>query len=104
MKRLIITLVSLAFLILTGLQVFPQTPPTSLGHPLLRGALAFWKAVPGLTGGDRFFDLLPNRLHCTLTNMSYGGTSGWSATDRRGASGQLNFDGTDDRCDAGQPA
>jgi hypothetical protein len=105
MLRLRLPLVALALIALTAGSVLAQSfAPVAVGHPLLRGALAWWKAMPGRTGGDRFFDLLPLRLHCTLANVGYGTTSGWSATDRRGAAGQVNFDGSDDRCDAGQPA
>ena len=65
-------------------------------HPLTRGLLGWWRAVPGLTGSLNLYDLLgvDNGI---LANMGsgLGSTSGWSPTAREGGYMQLNFDGTD---------
>jgi hypothetical protein len=76
---------------LCGAQLQPE-----LSHPLHRGLLAWWRPVPGLTGGDRWFDLLSGQYHGALTNMGASATSGWSPATQAGGYAQLNFDGTDD--------
>ena len=90
-----LTLCLLALLLLP-LWAQAQTFQPDLGNPLLRGLTAWWRGVPGATGGDRIFDLSLSQNHGTLTNMGYGTTSGWSPATHPGGYMQLNFDATDD--------
>jgi hypothetical protein len=71
--------------------LWQQTTVPNLQHPLLAGLLNWWRAVPGRTGGDRFFDLVGG-FHGTLVN--YGATLGWSPAERPGGAAQLNFNGS----------
>ena len=64
-------------------------------HPLNRGLVAKWLCLPGLDGGNRWFDVC-GLNHGTLTNMTTAGTSGWGPTTRPGGFGEMRFDGTDD--------
>jgi Concanavalin A-like lectin/glucanases superfamily len=70
-----------------------RTP--DLGHPLLANLISWWSAAPGFTGSTRLFDFV-SRNHGALVNMGFGTTSGWAASDRRGGSLHLAFDGVDD--------
>lgn len=67
------------------------TDPVNRHHPLNRGRVAWWLAVPGLDGGRQWFDLM-GQAHGTLSN---GPT--WRSSARPGSWGSLKFDGTDDR-------
>lgn len=60
------------------------------GHPLNRGRVAWWLAVPWYMSGPRFIDIC-GRNHGALTN---GPT--WQATTRRGGWGELALDGSND--------
>jgi len=97
MKKTIATLLFPCLLLLLAVGVLAQqNPQVVLSDPLLRGAVSWWQGMPGFTGGDRLFDLLPAANHLTLTNMSFGSASGWSPTTRPGLTAQVNCDGTDD--------
>jgi hypothetical protein len=72
--------------------------PVDRSHPLNRGRVAWWLALPGLDGGRQWFDLV-GQSHGTLTN---GPT--WGGTTRPGGWGGLQLDGVDDCVDAGKPA
>lgn len=63
-------------------------------HPLAHGLMTFWLTVPGLDGGNKWYDLHGLR-NGTLTNMSAGG-GGWKPSTRPGGYGHVLFDGTDD--------
>lgn len=114
MKRYILTALMVLLLVLAPLPALPQWPGSgwvppvpNMANPLLKGLQHWWKAVPGLMGGDKLYDLVPGTLgHLTLTNMAYSTSSGWSAGSRPTSLGQLNFDGTNDYArgtqDAGQ--
>lgn len=72
--------------------------PVDRLHPLNRGLVARWQALPGLTGGRRLIDLVnpgPHGRHGTLTNMDPA--TDWVGTSRPGGYGALDFDGSDDR-------
>jgi hypothetical protein len=69
--------------------------PLNRDHPLNRGRLAWWLALPGLDGGRMWYDLAGTN-HGTLTDMAATATSGWWGTTRPGGWGQLAFDGVDD--------
>lgn len=67
--------------------------PVNLLHPLNRGLVGWWIALPGTMGSSRFMDIVspgPNGNHGTLTNMNpatdwVGGPPGlWSALDFEG--------------------
>lgn len=58
-----------------------------------QGLLAWWRAVPGLTGGRTWYDLT-GTTPGTLTNMGTG--SGWATPTRPGSSAELRFDGSND--------
>jgi hypothetical protein len=96
MKRLVPLLL---LLLVLPLGSTAQLRP-NVGHPLLRDLVGWWRAVPGMTGGTTWYDLMPAARHGTLTNMT-GTTSGWSATDRPGGYAQVNFDGVDDYVSVG---
>jgi hypothetical protein len=65
--------------------------PMNRHHPLNRGRLAWYLAIPATSGGRQWFDIAgPN--HGTLTNMGTG-TNGWRPTTRPGGHGHLLFDG-----------
>lgn len=97
-----------AWLVLLCLPALPQgwTPITpNMNHYLMRGIQHWWRAVPGLTGGDKLYDLVPGTLdHGVLTSMGFSTTSGWSGTARPGGYAQLNFDGTNDYVQTPTPA
>jgi hypothetical protein len=65
--------------------------PVARGHPLNRGLVSWWLAVPWYMSGPRFIDLA-GRSHGTLTN----GTTWQGARGRPGGWGALTFDGTND--------
>ena len=97
MMRVRLTLLFIALIFLLAICVrAQQNPQVVLSDPLLRGAVSWWQGMPGFTGGDRLFDLLPAANHLTLTNMGFGSTSGWSPTTRPGLAAQVNCDGTND--------
>jgi hypothetical protein len=58
-------------------------PVLNRSHPLLRDIRGWWTSLPGLAPGNSWIDLV-NRQDGTLYGMTYGGTKGWQATDRRG--------------------
>jgi len=62
--------------------------------PTARGLLAWWRAMPGLSSGLLWYDLL-GRTPGTLTNMGAG--AGWAPTTRPGGQGEVRFDGSNDR-------
>lgn len=62
---------------------------------LLDGLMGWWRGVPGLTGADRFYDLI-GRQDAILSNMGFGTTSGWAPSDRLGGTAHVAFDGVDD--------
>lgn len=66
--------------------------PVNLLHPLARDMQAWWKALPGTTGGSRLMDIRnpgPNGKHGTLTTMDP--VTDWISDEGRSA---LFFDGT----------
>ena len=73
-------------------------PQVDRSAPFAQGLLAWWVAVPGLTGGRFLYDLM-GRTHATLVNMATAGTSGWAAPTRAGDAGEIRFDGTNDYVD-----
>ena len=66
--------------------------------PRVRGEEGRWKVLPGLTGGLKLYDLY-GRYHATLNGTGGTTTSGLSYTDRKGGTGQLSLDGTNDYAD-----
>ena len=58
-------------------------PVLNRSHPLLRDIRGWWTSLPGLAPGNGWIDIV-NRQDGTLYGMTYGGTKGWQATDRRG--------------------
>jgi hypothetical protein len=74
--------------------------PVDDKHPLNRGLAAWYLTLPGLDGGNRFYDLLGLNPG-TLTNMTTS-SSGWRGTTRPGGRGNLLFDGTDDYVNCGE--
>lgn len=64
-------------------------------HPLSYGLVAWWRVLPGLSGGAQWYDLA-GRFPATLTNMAAAGGSGWGSTARPGGAGEVRFDGTND--------
>lgn len=69
------------------------------GHPLNRGRVAWWLALPGTNyGGARWYDLAGSN-HGTLTNGP-----AWRGTSRPGGWGHLLFDGVNDRVDVADAA
>lgn len=66
--------------------------PVEWSHPLNRGRLGWWLALPHLAGSTAFYDLL-RRAPGALTNMT---ASAWRATDRPGGWRHVAFDGADD--------
>jgi hypothetical protein len=70
------------------------------GHPLNRGRISWYLALPGINyGGARWYDLIGSN-HGTLTNMTTS-ASGWRGTTRPGGWGSLQTDGADDYIDCG---
>lgn len=69
--------------------------PLNRAHPLNRGLVARWMALPGWMGGRQFFDLCGLNPG-VLTNMTSASVSGWKPTTRPGGYGHLLFDGVDD--------
>jgi hypothetical protein len=65
--------------------------PVARGHPLNRGLVSWWLAVPWYMSGPRFIDIA-GRSHGTLTN----GAAWQGARGRPGGWGALTFDGTND--------
>lgn len=74
--------------------------PVNWSHPLNRGRVAWWKALPGRMGGPTWRDLC-GKYHGTLTNVSTGPTSGFGATRQLSNFGELRLDGSDDKVDCG---
>ena len=72
--------------------------PVEWTHPLARGLVAWFLAVPGVIGGRTWLNLCRPRQSGTLTNVSLPAlpTSGWQPTRRLGGYGELYFDGLDD--------
>jgi hypothetical protein len=63
--------------------------PVDRSHPLNRGRVAWWLAVPGLEGGRQWFDLM-GLNHGTLSGF---GARAWGGTTRPGGRGQVACDG-----------
>ena len=64
--------------------------PVNRSHPHNRGLVSWWMALPGLTGGSKFTNLL-GRHHGSLTNMNPA--TDWVGTTRPGGWGALDFSG-----------
>ena len=64
--------------------------PVNRQHPLNRGLVAWWMALPGLTGGSTLVDLM-GRHHGTLTHAAPA--QAWAGTSRLGGWGALDFSG-----------
>lgn len=64
--------------------------PMNPRHPLNRGRVAWWLAMPGRLGGRYLYDLC-GRNHGTLTNGPL-----WKPTTRQGGWGHVQFDGVND--------
>jgi len=76
--------------------------PVNLLHPLNRGLIAWYKALPGNMGARRFMDIAnpgPNGFHGVL-NMDP--VTGWIGSDRLGGLGSLLFDGVSDHVETGE--
>jgi hypothetical protein len=69
--------------------------PVNWSHPLNRGRVAWWLALPGRMSGPTWSNLMGSG-HGTLT----GGPK-WGGTTRPGGYGQVLFDGVDDYADLG---
>ncbi|OGT59911.1 MAG: hypothetical protein A3E01_10735 [Gammaproteobacteria bacterium RIFCSPHIGHO2_12_FULL_63_22] len=66
--------------------------PVNRQHRLAQAMQAWWRYVPGLAGGPRWFDLL-GRNHLSFVGMP--STHGWGRSlIRPGGDGDLNFDGS----------
>jgi hypothetical protein len=76
--------------------MFPQTlnlgNPVVRSHPLNRGRVAWWLAVPNWMGGKTFPDLCALNPG-TLVNMA-NANNGWRSTTRQGGLGSVLFDGS----------
>ena len=72
--------------------------PVDWTHPLARGLVAWFLAVPGTMGGRTWVNLCRPHQSGTLANVRLPAiaTSGWAATKRLGGLGELRFDGPDD--------
>jgi len=71
--------------------------PVNKLHPLNRGLVSWWLALPGTMGGARLMDIVnpgPNGNHGTLTNMNP--QTDWVGSNRLGSWGALDFDGSND--------
>lgn len=69
--------------------------------PLLRGLVNWWVATPRQMGGTIWYPRV-GQDRGTLVNMTLASTtSGWQSSSRRGASGEMRFDGTDDQVTTG---
>jgi hypothetical protein len=88
--------------VLLGLLCWPPEAPAQASYdrtvPTARGLAAWWRVMPGVSGGARLYDLV-GQAHCTLTN----GPS-WSTTTRPGGLGEIRLDGTDDYLSCLPPA
>ena len=61
--------------------------PVARHHPLNRQRLAWWLALPGLDGGNKWYDIV-GQNHGTLIGMT-SGTEGWRSTTRPGGQGHV---------------
>lgn len=86
------TLILLLALLLTSVTAQPQVDRSA---PTARGLIGWWRAMPTLSGGRLWYDLL-GRSPGTLTNMTTAG-SGWAPTTRPGGAWEVRFDGVNDR-------
>lgn len=79
--------------------------PVNREHPLNQGLLSWWKCVPGLIGGNRYYDLLQLQ-HLSLTNtnwislakrecLQFTGTTSLAKTPNnlRGVSASMSYGG-----------
>lgn len=76
--------------------------PVNRLHPLNRGLVSWWLALPGTMGGSRFMDIMspgPNGNHGVLTNMNP--VSDWIGSSRLNGWGALDFNVSDNSIDAG---
>jgi len=77
-------------------------------HPITRGLVAWWRGMPGFTGGMQIVDFTGRGTLGTFLNMSsasaFGGTSGWAPTGRQGGYMHMALDGVDDAVTFGTPA
>lgn len=69
-------------------------------HPLNRGLIGWWLALPHLTGGRRLWDLC-NRIHGSMSGFPATGAE-WKMSPNR--FGVLAFDGVDDYVSMGDSA
>ena len=90
------------FLSMRSKRLYPSSPasrpylpePVNLNHPLAQGLVSWWLALPGLDGGQKWYDVIGG-YHGTLTNMTTS-ASGWRSTTRPGGWRHLLFDGVND--------
>jgi Concanavalin A-like lectin/glucanases superfamily len=78
--------------------LIPLRTPVNRHDPLALGLVSWWRVVPGLDGGPRWYDLMGGNP-CTVTNTGGTSASGWAGTTRPGGDGELRVDGTNDYCD-----
>lgn len=70
-------------------------------HPLARGCVGFWLAVPGYNGfgSNKWLDISGYGLHGTLTDMDPA--TAWVGDGPVGGFGNIAFNGVDNQIDAG---
>lgn len=101
MRRLLaIALLIFLFTYTVNAEVLPNFLPRGYDQVILKfpgsGALIdWWMAVPSLTGGSKWYNLIRNN-HGTLTNMGNTIASGWSPSSKLGWYAQVNFDSSND--------
>lgn len=76
--------------------------PVNRDYPGNIGKVAWWLALPHLSGGPTWTDLLGNSKG-TLTSMG-NANNGWRGTSRPGGFGEMLFDGTAGNIAAGRPS
>ena len=65
--------------------------PVNWAHPLNRGRVAWWLAVPGRYGSNDWYDL--SRGYNGVFN-SFASPNGWNSASNPGGAGSVQFDGT----------
>jgi hypothetical protein len=68
--------------------------PVNWGHYLNRGLQAWWKVLPGTTGGGVLRDITNHKNDGVLTSMTNLATNGFRGQSHPGGFGSLLFDGT----------
>lgn len=69
--------------------------------PLTKGLALWWIAAPHQMGGTTWYPQV-GQDKGTLTGMTLAGTtSGWQSSTRKGAYGEMRFDGSDDQVNTG---